>query len=101
MSARAKAELVLAGERLAGPARAARTAGKAAEEGTWLTHVCGRCGKKGGGYLRHYEVMTTCCGEFVWALQPKRSGPLKLFPHPGFAQRPAEPEEDDGRTPAD
>ena len=74
-------ELELAGEGLvASPAAAGQGDGR----GTWLTPVCARCGSKGGQYFRHYGIMRTCCGEFVWALQPKRGGALKLFAHPGF-----------------
>ena len=56
---------------------------------TWLAHECGFCGAKGGAYLAHYGVMRCSCGNFVWALQPRRDGPLELFPHPGFHPAPS------------
>jgi len=33
----------------------------------------------------HYGKYLLSCGAAVWALQPKRNGPLKLFPWPGPA----------------
>ena len=51
---------------------------------TWLSHTCPVCEVKGGTYLSHYGVMRCSCGSFFWALQPRRDGPLVLFPHPGF-----------------
>jgi hypothetical protein len=31
----------------------------------------------------HFEVFKCECGMFVWALQPKRNGPLKIVRWPG------------------
>jgi hypothetical protein len=48
-----------------------------------LSFKC-ECGLKPGQYyLKHYEVCRCQCGRFFWALQPKRSGPLKAFIWPG------------------
>ena len=33
--------------------------------------------------LQHYERVKVKCGRIYWALQPKRGGPLELFPWPG------------------
>jgi hypothetical protein len=41
------------------------------------------CGHKIGTYFRHYEIGRCSCGRPYWALQPKRGGPLVLFPWPG------------------
>ncbi len=49
----------------------------------YVTNTCEQCGKKGGAYLSHYEIMLCSCGKFHWALRPKRSGPLVAFPWPG------------------
>ena len=49
-----------------------------------LTVVC-ECGRKGGGYYAHYDLVRCDCGKRFVALQPKRGGLLKLFPHAGFA----------------
>lgn len=54
------------------------------DSGEYLTTVQCRCGKKHGAYLKHYQLLRASCGVFFWALQPKRGGPLVLFPHPGF-----------------
>ena len=43
---------------------------------------CG-CGSTGQVVLGHYEIGRCPCGRFFWALQPKRNGPLALFPWPG------------------
>jgi hypothetical protein len=47
----------------------------------YLTIECPWCGKKHGCNLTHYQVMRGSCGRYFWALQPKRNGPLQLFPH--------------------
>jgi len=33
--------------------------------------------------LRHYMRIILACGNVVWALQPRRGGPLVLYPWPG------------------
>ena len=33
----------------------------------------------------HYDRIQTQCGRKWFVLQPKRNGPLVLFPHPGVA----------------
>ncbi len=45
--------------------------------------VCPHCRSK-GQLIGHYDVIRCGCGAFSWALRPKRSGPLVIFPHPGF-----------------
>ena len=47
------------------------------------------CGRAGGQYLAHYELVRCDCGKFFWALQPRRDGPLVAFPWPGYTKREA------------
>lgn len=56
----------------------------AAPSTQWLTHTCGYCGKKGGAYLAHYDLLRCTCGKMFWALQPQRNGPLVIFYHPSL-----------------
>jgi len=55
----------------------------------YISCECGWCGKKHGAHLRHYGILRTNCGHFLWALQPKRNGPLVLVPWPGLPGREA------------
>jgi hypothetical protein len=67
----------------AGPDQPAAVEPRLDEAGRqWLTLVCGFCEFRGGQYLEHYGKVKCRCGRVYWALQPKRPGPLKLFPHP-------------------
>ncbi len=45
------------------------------------------CGSHCGQTLAHYEIVKCNCGNCYWALQPRRNGPLKLFPWPGDSRR--------------
>lgn len=51
-------------------------------EGQWLGGVCGYCGAKVGQYLNHYDILQCRCGKYLWALRPKKNGPLLLSKHP-------------------
>jgi len=59
---------------------------RAAVPSGFVTGFCGKCDRKVGQYLRHYEVVRCVCGAELWALQPTRNGPLKLFPHEPLAR---------------
>lgn len=59
-----------------------RTEGKAPPAEHWVSVVCD-CGKKIGARMSHWEVLVCPCGRRHWALRPKRSEPLVLFPWPG------------------
>ena len=39
------------------------------------------CGKTWHQTLKHYDIVQCKCGRRVWALQPKRQGPLQCFPY--------------------
>lgn len=41
------------------------------------------CGKKLVGVFGHYDRKICPCGRGYWALQPKREGPLAIYPWPG------------------
>lgn len=41
------------------------------------------CGKTHCFKIRHYDRLLLKCGRMMWALQPKRNGPLVMFPWPG------------------
>ena len=41
------------------------------------------CGKVHRVEAEHYDRIIVECGAKVWALQPRRGGPLVLFPWPG------------------
>ena len=41
------------------------------------------CGKVHVFDAQHYARCITSCGRLFWVLQPKRGGPLKMFPWPG------------------
>lgn len=41
------------------------------------------CGKEWQQKVVHYDIIRCACGRFVWALQPKRNGPLKGYQWPG------------------
>jgi hypothetical protein len=56
---------------------------KPSDDQHYVTIECGFCGKKGGAYLRRYELMRCACGKMFWALRPVQSGPLIAFPWPG------------------
>jgi len=43
------------------------------------------CGKIHCVEAAHYDRIITECGRTWFVLQPKRNGPLVLFPHPGEA----------------
>ena len=45
---------------------------------------CPVCGKKHVVDAEHYDRIITECGARWFVLQPKRSGPLVMIPHPGF-----------------
>lgn len=47
-----------------------------------VIHVC-ECGKAHRLFVAHYDRVLLKCGRMVWALQPKRNGPLAMFPWPG------------------
>ena len=49
-----------------------------------LTYHC-TCGKTHTitTVVHHYDRVTLCCGSIVWAIQPKRDGPLVISPWPG------------------
>lgn len=47
-----------------------------------MTKPC-PCGKLHRVEAQHYDRMIMECKRPYWALQPKRNGPLVLFPHPG------------------
>jgi hypothetical protein len=56
-----------------------------APEGTGRQRVvleCGFCGRKGGAYVEHYDLVRCGCGHLFWALQRRRSEPLMLLVHP-------------------
>ena len=46
--------------------------------------VC-TCGKTHCFNIRHYDRVLLSCVRPMWALQPKRNGPLVMFPWPGPA----------------
>jgi hypothetical protein len=46
----------------------------------WTSIKCKECGKTCGQYLQHYDRVRCTCGQYYWALQPKRNGPYKLYP---------------------
>ena len=54
------------------------------ERATQWCQVDCSCGQKHGANLGHYDRVQGSCGKVYWALQPKRNGPLVLFPWPGF-----------------
>lgn len=58
---------------------------KTAEVKQWVPGICD-CGPRVGQYLAHYDVMRCSCGKFFWSLQPKRDGPLVMFPWPGLSK---------------
>jgi hypothetical protein len=41
------------------------------------------CGKTHRFTVEHYDRVIVQCGRPWWALQPKRNGPLVMFPWPG------------------
>lgn len=41
------------------------------------------CGRKGSANLKRYELVRCKCGQFYWALRPKRDGPLVAYLWPG------------------
>ena len=41
------------------------------------------CGKVHRFDIAHYDRVIVGCGRRYWALQPRRNGPLKMFPWPG------------------
>ena len=41
------------------------------------------CGKIHNVEAQHYDRIISECGRKWFVLQPKRNGPLVLFPHPG------------------
>lgn len=48
-----------------------------------ITYVCPYCEAKRQATVSHYDIVTCGnCGEENWALQPRRGGPLVMFPHP-------------------
>lgn len=41
------------------------------------------CGKpRGWRFVEHYDVVRCVCGNYFWALRPKRNGPLVAKPYP-------------------
>jgi len=47
-----------------------------------VIHAC-ECGRAHHLTVGHYDRMLLKCGRMMWALQPKRNGPLVMFPWPG------------------
>jgi hypothetical protein len=41
------------------------------------------CGSVHHISVQHYDRVIVSCGRPYWALQPKRNGPLRMFPWPG------------------
>lgn len=41
------------------------------------------CGREWAQRVAHYDIVMCHCGGFVWALQPKRNGPLAGYIWPG------------------
>lgn len=62
---------------------------------------CCPCGKSHCFMLGHYDKAVAKCGRVYWALQPKRNGPLALYPWPGpmlTAKEFAEKQRSEGQT---
>jgi hypothetical protein len=47
-----------------------------------VTFEC-HCGKRYRTTVAHYDRLWLDCGHPHWALQPKRGGPLVMYPWPG------------------
>jgi hypothetical protein len=62
---------------------------------------CPACGKIHRVEAVHYDRIITDCGRPWFVLQPKRNGPLVLFPHPGPALTRREYAEKYGIEPAE
>jgi hypothetical protein len=54
-----------------------------------VTGTC-RCGKAFRIRVSHYDRVILSCQHPYWALQPRRNGPLVMFPWPGPALTRAE-----------
>lgn len=46
-------------------------------------HLNCDCGNAGMVRILHWQKVRCVCNKVWWALQPKKNGPLKLFPWPG------------------
>ena len=44
------------------------------------------CGMKWRQEMRHYDTIRCRCNLAVWALRPKRNGPLVCYQHPGYSK---------------
>jgi hypothetical protein len=47
-----------------------------------VTFEC-HCGRRYSGTVGHYDRVLPDCNHPHWALQPKRGGPLVMYPWPG------------------